>query len=123
MINYWLAVPATLAGLAWSTFCVWYWIRATWWKSQIGQNVMILGLLLAFTFSRAAYYLWTNPMPNVSVNQQISGILIYLTATAIAVQRTYLMNDAQNHPPIHNRRIDDPKDVPEDAPNDGAKHW
>lgn len=115
--NLWLGIPAVAAALSWVTFVVWYQIRATWWKSQIGQNVMILGAMLAFSFVRLALIIWDGTPSHYSPGQVLSGFFTYTIAAVIGVQRTYLMEKAQreyndheshtlNHP---NRRWDDPK--------------
>lgn len=106
----WLAVAATVSGLVWTTFVVWYWIRATWWKSQIGKNVMILGMLIAFTFDRTAFYLWQVSHEEISGAQYATGLFTYIAAALIGVQRTYLMEQSQRRPVKQNRRAGDPKD-------------
>lgn len=112
-VNLWLGIPAIAAAVAWTTFVVWYWIRASWWKSQIGQNVMILGAMLSFSFIRLALIIWTGPVHTYSTGQVLSGFFTYTVAAAIGVQRTYLMEKAQREYNVHdraphpNRRWDD----------------
>lgn len=108
--NWLLIIGSTLAGLAWTTFVVWYWLRARWWKVAIGRNTMWLSMLLAITFDRLALVTWLVHTGTKSSSWQIySGVMTYLIATALAVQKTYQMEKAQRSPVAHNRRKDDPK--------------
>lgn len=90
-----LTIPAVAAGVAWTVFVVWYAIRAKWWKTQVGQNVMILGLLLAFSFDRLAIVILQTDGAVRTTSQVVTGVIMYGLSAFLGVWRTILMEKAQ----------------------------
>lgn len=95
VLGWGLVIPSVAAGLSWTTFVVWYAIRAKWWRTQIGQNVMILGVLLAFSFDRLAIVILQTPDAIRTPSQIATGVIMYGLSAAIAIWRTVLVEKAQ----------------------------
>lgn len=110
MINYWLAIPATLSAIAWTTVVVWYWIRAKWWKTPVGKNAMTLYILLALNFIRLSIFSWIVPFGHLRLDQVATGFVTYTISAYVGFRALHLIEDAQSASLVHNRRKDDPKD-------------
>lgn len=78
-------VSASAALLAWATFAAWYWVRARWWESPEGRNVMGVSLTLC-----AALLLVITSQPH-----DWPRVLVCLALAGLAVQRTVQLERAQ----------------------------
>lgn len=94
-----IEVPIGIAALSWLTFCVWYGIRASWWKSSVGRNTMITSVLLALIFTRLTLLtLW----PQLRSDLLVTGLAVYLGAAALGIHRIVLLERAQRAPDRRN---------------------
>lgn len=85
---------ALFALCAWTVFIGWYWLRARWWKSDIGWNVMgvatAIWLLLCLNVSSIAF-------PDYELRPYVRAT-VYLFLGVVAVQRTIQLEREQRHP-------------------------
>jgi hypothetical protein len=80
-----------LAAAGWTAFVVWYWIRAKWWKSDIGRNTMFVSMALAVALLRLVTQLiWPTTKHHVW-----SPIVFYGILAVLAVERIWQMERAQ----------------------------
>lgn len=76
---------------AWVVFVAWYWIRARWWESRTGQNVMGVALgIAALLLMIAAQRLW----PDYEIRPLVQTF-VYGGLAALAIQRTWQMEHEQ----------------------------
>lgn len=94
MLEVLLAVSITLAAAVWLTFCVWYTVRASWWKGPIGRNQFGVAAVLAVILIRLAIVTWLSLTPGV-LWLTIVGLIAYTLAAAYGIQRTVFMERAQ----------------------------
>lgn len=86
-----IEVAAIVAFLAWLTFVIWYAMRARWWRSPEGRNVM--GVAVALTWALGiivAAYLW----PDYAIRPWLV-LITYVVLAALGVQRTVQMERRQ----------------------------
>ncbi|MFI9598955.1 hypothetical protein ACIHCX_03570 [Streptomyces sp. NPDC052043] len=91
----WINVGAsTLAFLACATFAATYHLRATWWRSEVGRNLMAfataVGLLCAYTVFVS---LW--PDGRLATVLRAVRTVIVLAIGALMLQRTRMLLRAQ----------------------------
>lgn len=115
-MNPWLAIPTFTATVAWLSVVIWYWIRAKWWKSYVGQNTMGISMFIALALVRLSYtHLDGIPASYQPFWVTAFGVFIYSGLTYFGFQRLVLIEQSQrmlklqyvgDHP---YRRWDDPK--------------
>jgi hypothetical protein len=110
-LNWWILGPLLFATFAWTTFIVWYWLRAKWWKNVVGVNSMVLAIALLLVLIRLdVLQVW----PHIH-QSTVWGFFLYTGVGILAIQRTYLMEmtqrrvDERDSPSHPYRRWDDPK--------------
>lgn len=94
-VDQWANLAASLlAFLACAGFAITYHLRATWWRSEVGRNLMefatAVGLLCAYT---VLVSLW--PDGRLAVALRAARILIVLAIAALMLQRTRILLRAQ----------------------------
>lgn len=78
---------------AWGTFIAWYWIRARWWESPVGRNIMgVAFAIFALLALIAAQALWPDYQARTALQ-----VVVYGGIAALAIQRTGQMEHAQRH--------------------------
>ena len=76
---------------AWGLFCIWYTIRAKWWKTAFGHNIFGASFVLFLVLLRG---LLARVVDDYEDIEWISGIVL-LAATAYGLQRIIQMERAQ----------------------------
>lgn len=100
-VNLFVAIPTFVATLAWGTFIVSYWLRATWWKHPVGRNTMaVSAVLFLITLRGSAIHIWYATHPEMgyespSVLFTVAGGVFYAMLAWLGVRRTILMESAQ----------------------------
>jgi len=80
------------ASAAWTLFTVSYSIRAKWWKTAFGLNMMGVSFVFAVLLARLALlYLF----PDAKADLKIFGSAIYVAAGILGVHRFILMEKSQ----------------------------
>lgn len=75
----------------WGLFCIWYTIRAKWWRKSLGRNIFGVSLVLFLVLLRG---LLNRTVAGFHENIWLSGIVL-LAATAYGLQRLIQMERAQ----------------------------
>lgn len=86
-----LTLTITAATLSWFSFIVWYSIRAKWWKSLLGRNTFAVSLVLFAILLRLTVLRW---WPTAH-EHDFWGIVIYVLATLLAIQRIWFVEKSQ----------------------------
>ena len=86
------------AAVTWAMFTVSYALRAKWWKTPFGRNMMGVSLTFAILFGRLAL-LYIDP--HVTADLKFTGLVIYLLAGGFGAHRFYLMEKAQRSSDKH----------------------
>lgn len=81
------------ANLAWLVFCLWYTIRAKWWKHQYGWNMMGVAFWLCVVLSLFSAGILFGQYPHY----EVVWAAAFINLTVLGVQRTYYMEMAQRH--------------------------
>ncbi|MFC7794670.1 putative phage holin [Streptomyces cinereoruber] len=99
-IDQWINMIASgAAALACAVFAIVYHRRTTWWRSDIGRNLMgfaaVVGALCLYTI---LITLWPTGCPSVILRAARTGIV--LSIAALMIQRTLLVIRAQRTPDL-----------------------
>jgi hypothetical protein len=95
-MNLWVAIPTFLATLAWISVVAWFWIRAKWWKTDVGRNAMGLSFFIAISLMRLSYaHLNHRATTHSSFWLTAFGIFIYTGLTFFGAQRVYFIEQSQ----------------------------
>lgn len=115
-MNPFVAVPTFIATVAWVGVVVWYWIRAKWWKSFVGQNTMAVSFFIALSLVRLTYaHLDNIPSRPSSTGLTVFGVIVYAGLAYTGFQRVYLIEQSQRQKAesirngVPQRRRNDPK--------------
>lgn len=94
-MNWWLVISTGLALLAWTILVIWYWIRAKWWKTFMGQNMMGLSILVALSLGLRLVNQVVTPREDYRPWQVILGVAIYGLLAFFGFQRVYFVEQSQ----------------------------
>ena len=93
-----ITIAIIFAAVAWVLFTVSYAIRAKWWKTPFGRNMMGVSAVSALILGRLAL-LYIDP--DFTADLKIFGLVIYLAWGALGFHRFYLMEKAQRSSAKH----------------------
>jgi hypothetical protein len=97
-----LTASLVFAAIAWVAFTASYLLRAKWWKTPFGWNMMGVSAVLALIFGRLAL-LYVDP--DVTADLKFFGLAMYVLAGILGFHRLYLMEKAQRTSGKHSSLI------------------
>lgn len=80
---------------SWWLFVAWYWVRATWWKGVVGINTQIVSIVVALILTRLSV---VRIAPSLK-DFEVFGMLVYVAAGLLALQRIYFVEKEQRLQP------------------------
>jgi hypothetical protein len=98
------AITASLifAAISWVGFTASYAVRAKWWKTPFGQNMLGVSAVLALIFGRLAF-LYIHP--GITADLKVFGLVVYILAGILGLHRLYLMEKSQRSSAKHSSLI------------------
>lgn len=95
-----LNIAQFFAALMWTSFTVWYMIRAKWWKSAFGWNTMLVSATITVLLVRLTVLTYN---PNFKMDLLFFGTVLYTLFGVTGAHRLFLLERAQRS---GNRRTD-----------------